>query len=270
MALNPTAEALLAAVLASPRAVAAHDKSAWVNLFTADAEVNDPVGSRPHVGRAAIERFYDTFIAPNGIAFDVAADLVGGHSVVRDLYIETTMSTGAMVRVPMHLRYDLAALDGDWKIVRLAAHWEFPAMVTQLMLRTGVRGLTASAKLGPQLIANQGLGGTFGMMRAIRSVGKAGKTAVTQLFSAAAATDIGRVRTLLDDSTVLQLPAGSTVSVEEFTNRTRNMRWDKLIAAGRTVSISVELDGAPGVAFVDFAASSHRIDAITVFLDENA
>ncbi|MEV6278440.1 nuclear transport factor 2 family protein [Nocardia sp. NPDC051832] len=268
MALNPTAEALLAAVLASPRAVAAHDKSAWVALFAADAEVNDPVGARPHVGRAAIERFYDTFIAPNGIAFDVDRDLVGGRAVVRDLYIETTMSTGAMVRVPMHLRYDLAEVDGGWKIVRLAAHWEFTAMVTQLMLRTGIRGLTASAKLGPQLIANQGVGGMFGMMRAIRSVGKAGKNAVTQLFSAAAATDIGRVRALLDDGSALELPAGTPVSVEEFTNRTRNMRWDKLIAAGRTVSASVELAGARGVAFVDFAASSRRIDAITIFLDE--
>ncbi|MEV0245476.1 nuclear transport factor 2 family protein [Nocardia sp. NPDC050712] len=270
MALNPTAEALLAAVHASPRAVAAHDKSTWVALFTADAEVNDPVGARPHVGRAAIERFWDTFIGPNGIAFDVDRDLVGGRAVVRDLYIETTMSTGATVRVPMHLRYDLAEVDGAWKIVRLAAHWEFAAMVTQLMLRTGVRGLTAAVKLGPQLIANQGVGGMFGMLRAVRSVGRTGKKAVTQLFSAAAATDIGRVRALLDDSTALQLPAGSTVSAEEFTNRTRNMRWDKLIAAGRTVSVSVELEGARGVAFVDFATGGHRIDAVTVFLDETA
>ncbi|MGW0249992.1 nuclear transport factor 2 family protein [Nocardia goodfellowii] len=269
MALNPTAEALLAAVQASPRAVAAHDKSAWVALFAANAEVNDPVGARPHIGRAAIERFYDTFIAPNGIAFDIELDLVHGQSVVRDLYIETTMSTGATVRVPMHLRYDLAEIDGVWKIVRLAAHWEFAAMVTQLMLRTGVRGLTASAKLGPQLILNQGAAGMVGLMRAIRSVGRSGKDAVAQLFTAAAATDIGRVRTLLDDSAILQLPAGSTVSVEEFTNRTRNMRWDKLIAAGRTVSASVRLDEARGVAFVDFAAGTRRITAITVFLDAN-
>ncbi|MFC9894122.1 nuclear transport factor 2 family protein [Nocardia sp. NPDC127579] len=267
MALHPTAEALLAAVQASPRAVAAHDKTAWVDLFAADAEVDDPVGARPHHGTAAIERFYDTFIAPNGIAFEVARDLVGEQTVVRDLFIETTMSTGAVVRVPMHLRYDLAEIDGAWKIVRLAAHWEFTAMVTQLMLRTGIAGLTASMKLGPQLIANQGVGGMLGLLRALRGVGRSGKKTVVQLFSAAASTDISTVREFLVDAAV-HLSPGAGISVEEFTNRTRNMRWDKLIAAGRTVSSSVELDGARGVAFVDFAPSGRRISAVTVFLDQ--
>ncbi|MEU8899044.1 nuclear transport factor 2 family protein [Nocardia sp. NPDC048505] len=268
MPLNPTAEALLTAVLASPRAVAAHDKSAWVGLFAADAEVNDPVGSRPHIGPAAIDRFYDTFIGPNGIAFDVARDLVAERTVVRDLHIETTMSTGARVRVPMHLRYQLAEIDGAWKIVRLAAHWEFAAMVTQLMLRTGLAGLAAAIKLGPQLIANQGFGGMLGLLRALRGVGRGGKKAVHQLFSAAAETDIERVRALLADNTVLRLPADVPVSVEEFTNRARNMHWDKLIAAGRTVTASVRLGAAQGVAFVEFAADTRRITGVTIYLDD--
>ncbi|WP_433200716.1 SgcJ/EcaC family oxidoreductase [Nocardia sp. CA-107356] len=264
MPLDSTAQDLLAAVQASPRAVAAHDKAAWVDLFAADATVNDPVGSRPHIGRAAIERFYDTFIGPNTIAFQINHDFVGPPTVVRDLLIRTTMSTGATVAVPMHLRYDLVEEDGVWKITRLAAHWELAAMIVQL-LRTGLPGLGAALKLGPQLIANQGFDGMLGMMRALRSVGRAGKRTAAEVFSAAAATDIARVRRLLSDHTILELPAGTRISLEEFTNRTRNMQWDKLIAAGRTVSASVRLDAAHGVAFIEFATDTRHITAIRVF-----
>ena len=265
MPLDSTAKDLIVAVQASPRAVAAHNKAAWVDLFTADATVNDPVGSRPHTGRAAIERFYDTFIGPNTIAFQVEHDFVGPSSVVRDLLIRTTMSTGATVTVPMHLRYDLVEEHGAWKIIRLAAHWELAAMVVQL-LRTGLPGLGAALKLGPQLIANQGFDGMFGMMQALRGIGRSGKRAVAQVFSAVAATDISRVRHLLGERTIIELPAGTSISVEEFTNRARNMQWDKLIAAGRTVSASVRLDSAQGVAFVDFASDSRRITAIRIFI----
>ncbi|MEV5839835.1 nuclear transport factor 2 family protein [Nocardia sp. NPDC052112] len=265
MPLDSTAENLIAAVQASPRAVAAHDKAAWVDLFTADATVNDPVGSRPHIGRAAIERFYDTFIGPNTIAFRGDHDFVGPSTVVRDLLIRTTMSTGATVAVPMHLRYDLVEDGGVWKITRLAAHWELAAMIVQL-LRTGLPGLGAALKLGPQLIANQGFDGMFGMMQALRGIGRSGKRAVSQVFAAVAATDISRARRLLSERTIIELPAGTRISLEEFTNRARNMQWDKLIAAGRTVSVSVRLDSAQGVAFVDFAPDSRRITAIRIFI----
>lgn len=120
MPANPTAAELLATVEASPRAVAAHDRAAWVGLFADSASVEDPVGSRPHIGRAAIERFYETFIAPNGIAFDVEHDVVSGMTVFRDLSIATTMSTGVTLHVPMHLRYDLSEVDGELKVQRCA------------------------------------------------------------------------------------------------------------------------------------------------------
>lgn len=55
---------LLAAVERSPQAAAEHDRAAWVALFTPDGRIEDPVGSRPHLGRTQIGRFYDTFIAP--------------------------------------------------------------------------------------------------------------------------------------------------------------------------------------------------------------
>lgn len=263
MALDPTAEALYAAVLASPRAVGAHDKPGWVGLFAEDAVVNDPVGSRPHAGRAAIERFYETFIAPNTIAFRVERDIVHPPTVWRDLTIRTTMSTGATVAVPMHLRYDLAEVDGTWRIAALAAHWELAAMIVQL-LRTGLPGLAAAVKLGPQLIAQQGIAGLSGLMRALGGIGRTGKQEATRVFTAAAATDIARMRALLGAATI-ELPAGTRVSIEEFTNRTRNIHWHKLIAAGRTVTATIGLGDAHGIAVFDF--TGRRIDAITLFLD---
>ncbi|MEV0683677.1 nuclear transport factor 2 family protein [Nocardia sp. NPDC050378] len=266
MPVDRTAEDLLAAVLASPRAVAAHDKTAWVGLFAEQAAVHDPYGSRAHIGPEAISRFYNVFIAPNTIAFRVERDIVAGHTVVRDLHIETTMSTGATVVVPMHLRYDLVATDGGWRITRLAAHWELGVMVGRL-LRTGPAGVLAGVKLGPQLISELGFGGALGMMRALRGVGAAGKRAVEELFAATARGDAVAVRTLLGTQAEVELPAGHALGLEEFADRARGMEWSKLIAAGRTVSASVRVGGAAGVAFVDFAADANRIIAVTVFLD---
>ena len=51
---SPTRDDLLATVERSPAATAAHDKAAWVGLFSADGRVEDPVGSRPHIGHRAI------------------------------------------------------------------------------------------------------------------------------------------------------------------------------------------------------------------------
>jgi hypothetical protein len=64
---SPDRHDLIAAVERSPQAAAAHDRSGWVGLFTSDGRVEDPVGSRPHVGYAQTGRFFDTFIGPRDI-----------------------------------------------------------------------------------------------------------------------------------------------------------------------------------------------------------
>src|SRR6202044_2135358 len=98
------AGALLAAVERSPQAAAAHDRAGWVDLFTSDGRVEDPVGSRPHVGPAEIGRFYDTFIGPRDIAFHRDLDIVRGSSVIRDLGLEVAMGTAVTMRIPAFLR----------------------------------------------------------------------------------------------------------------------------------------------------------------------
>ncbi|MEV6064968.1 nuclear transport factor 2 family protein [Nocardia sp. NPDC052001] len=265
MSANPTAAELLATVEASPRAVAAHDRAAWVGLFADSAGVEDPVGSRPHIGRAAIERFYDTFIAPNGIAFDVAHDVVSGSTVFRDLTIATTMSTGVTLHVPMHLRYDVTEIDGELKVAALRAHWELPGMITQLM-GSGVQGLLAGAKLGPQLLGNQGVGGALGFMKGMRSVGPAGKQAAGRLLDAAGRGESAGAHAALAPVPRLSWAEDERMSLEDFIVRAKGLRWSKPIAAGRTVTATVETRDGRGIAQLDFHERGTRIEAVRVFV----
>ncbi|SIK63159.1 steroid delta-isomerase [Mycobacteroides abscessus subsp. abscessus] len=247
MSSAPFADELLATVQASPAAVGAHDKDTWVGLFATYGQVNDPVGSRPHIGESAIGKFYDTFIAPNTIVFDVENDVVAGMSVLRDLTIHTTMSTGVTMHIPMHLRYDVVE-DGpasSLKIDRLFAYWELRAMISQL-LGSGGDGLLASAKLGPQLLKNQGLNGVLGFMRGLKGVHAAGKQRVQELTAALAARDIPTVTTVL----------APEASLAEFASAASSLTVDKLLAAGPSVSATVHLGNRRGIGLFEFSDNS--------------
>lgn len=259
-----SASALLDAVERSPKAVAVHNKSAWVGIFTADGQVNDPVGSRPHVGTAAIGRFFDTFIAPNTIAFEVQNDVVAGMSVLRDLTVHTTMSTGVTMHIPMHLRYDLVSQgpDSSLKIQRLFAHWELQKMVGQL-LTSGGRGLLASVILGPQLIRHQGLSGCAGFLRGLSGVGKRGKRRVEDLVAALAHGDAAAVSAQLTPHATLSPDGVSETSVAEFVATARHLAVEKLLAAGHTVTATVHLDGRRGVGLFEFSTAGADRGAIS-------
>jgi hypothetical protein len=265
MAIQPTAEQLIAAVQQSPALVAVHDRARWCGLYAQDGEVNDPVGSRPHRGRAAIERFYDSFIAPNTIVFRVEQDVVCGMSVMRDLTIRTTMSTGVTLDVPMHLRYDLVEEDGALKIRRLFAHWELPYMIG-LLMKQGLKGLWTSIKLGPQLIAHQGLGGMLGFLRGFLGNGRAGKKAAEAFLAAAARGDADAAGALLDHRCELELPAHTPIGLPELVGRLRSAQWRKMIAAGDFVTVTLQAGGRRGVALLRFDYGPQRISGVQVFI----
>ncbi|MFC8047384.1 nuclear transport factor 2 family protein [Nocardia sp. NPDC057353] len=242
----PARDDLLTAVLASPAAVAAKDRAGWLALFTPEAVVADPVGSRPHVGLDAIGRFHDTFIAPNTITFEPEADIVAGRTVLRDLAITIRMSTGATVLVPMHLRYDLVWHEDAWRIAQLAAHWEFTPMVLRL-LGTGPRGLGAGTLLGGQLLTHLGPGGALGMLGAVRGVGSRGRRSAERALRAAADGDAAALA-----GVATELPTGR-VRPTEFAAYLRGATiGDKVLAAGRTVTASVRLGDRPAVAIAEF------------------
>src|SRR3954471_8914902 len=135
-----TRDDMLATAERSPAAAGARDRSAWVGLFTSDGRVEDPVGSTPHRGVAAIRRFYDTFIGPREIRYHPHVDIVVGPTVVRDGELEVTMASTLTLRVPVYIRYELQEESGDLKIAALSAFWELPAMVGEF-LRGGIRAV---------------------------------------------------------------------------------------------------------------------------------
>src|SRR5262245_33404300 len=128
---------MLAAVEHSPAAFGVHDRRAWVDAFTPGGRVEDPVGSQPHRGRAAITRFFDTFIGPRDIKLHHDVDIVTGSTVIRDLDLEVKMASGLTMRIPAYLCYDVLEDDGQLKIAELHAFWELPTMVGQF-LRSGL------------------------------------------------------------------------------------------------------------------------------------
>jgi Nuclear transport factor 2 (NTF2) domain len=255
---------LLAVVERSPTATDAHDRSGWVGLFTADARVEDPYGSRPHVGTEEIGRFYDTFIGPRQIIFHRDVDVAAGPAVVRDLMLGIVMGPGLTIDVPMHLRYDLRAVDDDWAVERLRAHWELPTMIAQ-MLRHGGKSLPVSLRLGGELLRNQGLGGTAGFVTGFRRPGRDEKYCVAKFLDAAITGDEMAVRHMLEHSGTISLGEDAPMAVGELIDAVHGGRWTKMIAAGDTVSASVNTPSGRAVVFCEIAGAKSGITRVRYF-----
>ena len=248
--MTSTSAELLAAAEQSPRAAAAHDRAAWVGLFAADGRIEDPVGSRPHIGHPNIGRFYDTFIAPRQITFNRDLDVVRGAAVVRDLTLEVVMSSGLIMHIPAYLRYDFRESEGRWEITVLRAYWELPAMVAQ-MLGQGAKAVPTSVQLTSALLRHQGLRGTTGFLSGFRGAGKREKHLVESFLAAASAGDAAAMRA----------PSHDTDLIEQL----RGARWSKLIAAGDTVVASVTTSAGRGVMFFDIPSAAVGINEIRYY-----
>ncbi len=279
---NPHAAALLAQVEKSPAAVTIHDKESWMSIFAQYHIVEDPVGSRPHVsgiydpvvgqrGNGPLSRFFDTFIAPNKISFDVRKDIVCGNHVVRDLTIHIQMSDRIHAQVPMHLLYELIQENGEWKIVRLAAHWELLPMIFQL-LGKGFACFGVLGALTVRMLKLQGFGGMLGFSKAALNIGNTGKKAVRefeQAFNARKLPDLMHV--FASDVDVIHWPFG-----EKPVNPSRlleekagQLTLNKVMSAGDTVTASMSLkDGEithEGVAIFEFNGGLKKIAAIRLY-----
>ncbi len=269
---GPAEPALLATVERSPEAAAAHDRTGWVGLFTTDGRIEDPVGSRPHVGPAEIGRFYDTFIGPRDIAFHRDLDVIRGATVVRDLDLEVAMGSAVSMAIPAFLRYDLREVDGEWKIATLRAYWELPAMMMQF-LRNGASALPATIQLSQGLIRNQRMRGTVGFAAGFRRLGSRHKELVGSFVNAIASTDTA------DTSVALQtLSSAATITfgdneaanVADLVARLSGARAPKLIAAGSTIAASITSPQGRGVMFAEVARRGNEIHRIRYFPTSSA
>lgn len=255
---------LLAAVERSPRAAAAHDRAEWVGLFTGDGRVEDPVGSRPHVGPVQIGRFYDTFIGPRDITFHRDLDIVRDSVVLRDLELEVKMSLAVTMRIPAYLRYDLRHVNGEWKIAILRAYWELPTMMLQF-LRNGVPALPATIQLSQGLLRHQRISGTVGFATGFRRAGTRHKNLVEAFLRGAARKDELAATRLLSPSATTTFGDGETAETAELIERLANAGWTKVIGAGPTVAVSITSPDGRGVLFADISRRANKIRRIRYF-----
>jgi Nuclear transport factor 2 (NTF2) domain len=257
-------EQLLAAVERSPRAAAGHDRAAWVGLFTADGRVEDPVGSRPHVGHTQIGHFYDTFIGPRDITFHRDLDIVFGTTVLRDLELEVSMGSALTMYIPAFLRYELREANGQWQIAQLRAYWELPAMMVQF-LRTGWRAASPALQLSRGLLANQGLPGTAGFLTGFRRVGARHKKLVETFLHAVASGDKFAARRPLSPSPAITLGDDDPLDIAEIAGQLAAATWTKMISAGPTVVVSLNSAHGRAIMFADMAWRGNAIDRIRYF-----
>lgn len=251
--------ALLAAVERSPEAAAAHDRAGWVGLFTTDGRVEDPVGSRPHVGHGEIGRFYDTFIGPRDIAFHRDLDVVDGTAVIRDLDLEVVMGSAVTMTIPAFLRYDLREVDSEWHIAELRAYWELPSMMWEF-LRNGVSAVPATIQLSQGLIRNQRLRGTAGFAAGFRRVGSRGKELVGAFVDAVGGSDKRAAQRTLSSNAAMTFGDDGGAQIVDLVGCCPGARATKLIAAGSTVVASITSQRGRGVMFADIARRNKRGD----------
>jgi Nuclear transport factor 2 (NTF2) domain len=256
--------ALLAAVELSPQAAAAHDRTGWVGLFTTDGCIEDPVGSRPHLGHSEIGRFYDTFIGPRDIAFHRDLDVVHDRAVIRDLDLEVVMGLAVTMTIPAFLRYDLREADGEWKIAKLRAYWELPSMMLQF-LRHGVSAVPATIQLSQGLIRNQRVRGTAGFAAGFRRVGSRRKELAATFVDAVGRGDkLAAQRTLSSDAN-MTFGDDDATEIADLVARCPGAWVQKLIAAGSTVAASISSERGRGVMFADVARRRNEIRRIRYF-----
>lgn len=178
----------LATVRESPRLVGLKDKAAWLALFTEDARIEDPKGTLHARGPGApgghdwLARFWEVFIAPNDIRFEVERDAVqeaeGGLVVLRRVHIRTGLALEVRIVVPAVLRYELRPEPGPGtsalRVQRLEAWWDVADNAWQ-GLRQGPRGWLALGLQSLRMVRFLGLGGTLRYTRGLlRAPGLAG------------------------------------------------------------------------------------------------
>jgi hypothetical protein len=252
MVVSPDRERLLAAVERSPQAAAGRERAGRVGLFTADGRIEDPVGSRPHVGHTRIGHCYGTFIGPRDVKFH------------RDLELEVAMGSAVTMFIPAFLRYDLREANGQCRIAELRADWELPAMTLQF-LRTGSRAASQALQLSRGLLANRGWRGTAGFVTGFRRVGARHKRLVETFVGAVARGDKFAAHGVLSSTAPITLGDDDPLDIAEFVEQLNGAGWTKMNSAGPTVTVSLPSAHGRGIMFADVSWRGDAINQIRYF-----
>jgi steroid delta-isomerase len=95
----------------------AGDADALTDLFADDANVEDPVGAPPHVGKAAIRAFYVDAMK-NGAVLSLSAPMRGSHGNAAAMAFEAKIGTVMTVRI-----IDVMTFNDEGKITSMKAYF---------------------------------------------------------------------------------------------------------------------------------------------------
>ncbi|HSN83915.1 MAG TPA: nuclear transport factor 2 family protein [Polyangiales bacterium] len=274
---RPDREALLETAKASPRLAGQHDKDRWLALYSADAVLEDPVGTPPsHKGKRPgrlgdeLGRFYEAFIAPSEIEIVSRRDVVSGMHVFRAVDIHTKSSkTGLKMKVPANLLYEIVCdAEGRLAIRRMQAHWELNRM-SRILMSEGLLGMRTIATMNWSMLRAFGPKWLLSYFQTSQQgVGRKGKELIERM-----AREVGRDGSdfFADDATV-ELPGAATASIAEFLEGCTALEVEDLLASGRTVSglASLEWGGRPReAAFVaELDAEATRVRRLRWFWED--
>jgi hypothetical protein len=267
----PSPQEIMSVVERSPENVAKHDREQWLGLFSDAALVEDPMGSPPaRKDTGALGRFWDTFIAPHDIRFEVARDHFMGHDVFRDAIIHTRIGPKIKIDVPAYLLYQL---DDAMQVKRMAAHWQLGQLSLGAM-KLGPRAWVAMTLLFGRMIRVMGPAWVAGYLASLwRGIGGRGPRAAAQLGQAIANRDSIHARALFSDDAVVQLgdrEVHASRLLELFGDGAR-LTIDAPVAAGWTTSFRFRVDGGEacaGLALFEFAPGSRKIQRARFFTGE--
>ncbi len=261
----PVASDPFAPVLRSPELVGAHDKGAWLTLFTEDGSIEDPVGAGAYVGRDRHSAFWDAFIAPNRVTFHGKRDFRSGDVVVRYVTISsiTPVSEHEPFALPAIIEYRVR---GE-RLASLRAFWE-PRLAVGWHARKGLRGLMGLSKHGLRMTGGLGVSSAMGFSRAlVPGVSKKDGRALAERLASA----IGRSRgewlelTRTARVSIAELPPASgerrdATEAWKILERVKPLAPEEVIVAGDHLACVLSGGDGPAAAILARVARGHIED----------
>ena len=272
---------IIALVDRSPELVGKHDREGWLNLFSMNAIVQDPVGAGLNrkdkdmrKGKDALGRFYDIFIGPNKIKFDVHQDIVVGDEMMREVSINTTLPNGAITIVHCFLIYKIVEENGQLKFESLRAHWDFGRNAMALMKNNGLKGITGSTVQFYTMIKVQGMKRIIEYMGAMyKGILKKGIKAANAFAAAVNARDEAAFAKLFDTVAVIEFPVGGkSIAASDFlkgAGKDVKLEFKSLRSGGWFTSGAVDVttggSSKHGVVFFEFSPKTKKVISARFF-----
>ena len=117
-------------------AVTAGDRATWLETYSEDAVLHDPVGGSPLDpdgtgvrGRAALEQFWDLTVAPNDVRFAISSVHPSGQEAAVVASVEITFANDAEVTYDGVFVY---AVGEDGRIVSVRSYFDVQAILAAL------------------------------------------------------------------------------------------------------------------------------------------